>query len=226
MKHIKSNSKFRIPRYAFRNQKGIALVMVLVLSAIGLALMSTLIYMITLGTQASGLQKQYKTALEAGRGGVDITLQVVAMKDKDFSEIEALKSTLTGKGIPTEFKTPNSCTETVSGRNYTGLQTKLRMSSTDWVNCSDTIADIDTTYDMSFKIGAGLRYNVYAKVVDTQAGSIVGATGDSSLHDIAVVDTKDIIIAPGIPNLYTIEVLAENSANPREKARYQVLYQY
>ena len=57
----------------FSNERGIALVMVLILSAIALAIMAALIYMITVGTQASGMQKRYRTALEAGKGGADIS---------------------------------------------------------------------------------------------------------------------------------------------------------
>ena len=54
---------------ALRNDRGIALVMVLVLSGIALAIMAGLIYMATSGTQVSGLQKRYKTALEGGLAG-------------------------------------------------------------------------------------------------------------------------------------------------------------
>ena len=62
------------------NEKGIALVMILILSAIALAIMAGLIYMITAGTQISGMQKRYKTALEAGKGGTDITYQLIAAR--------------------------------------------------------------------------------------------------------------------------------------------------
>src|SRR4030067_1587792 len=68
-----------------RNEKGIALVMVLVLSAIILIIMAGLIYMLTTGTQLSGMQKRYKTALEAGIGGADITYQVIALRGETSS---------------------------------------------------------------------------------------------------------------------------------------------
>ena len=54
------------------NEKGIALVMVLILSAIALAIMAALVYMLISGTQISGMQKRYRTALEAGVGGADV----------------------------------------------------------------------------------------------------------------------------------------------------------
>src|SRR4030043_1051567 len=63
-----------------RNEKGIALVMVLVLSAIVLIIMAGLIYMLTTGTQISGMQKKYKNASEAGIGGRDITYQLIGLR--------------------------------------------------------------------------------------------------------------------------------------------------
>src|SRR4030042_6763671 len=63
-----------------RNEKGITLVIVLILSLVALSIISSLIFMITTGTQLSGLQKRYKTALEAGMGGADITYQVIGAR--------------------------------------------------------------------------------------------------------------------------------------------------
>ena len=48
-----------------RNEDGIALMMVLVLSAISLAAMAAMMYMMTVRTQMSGIQKRYSTAYEA-----------------------------------------------------------------------------------------------------------------------------------------------------------------
>ena len=56
-----------------KNEKGIALVMVLILSLISLAIVSALLFMITQGTQVSGFQKFYRTAEEASLGGAEAT---------------------------------------------------------------------------------------------------------------------------------------------------------
>src|SRR4030067_537165 len=71
-----------------RNEKGIALVMVLVLSAIILIIMAGLIYMLITGTQISGMQKRYKTALEAGIGGADITYQIIGARIDNPVQLE------------------------------------------------------------------------------------------------------------------------------------------
>ena len=51
-----------------KNEKGIALVLVLILALIGLAMVSTLIFMVTQGTTLSGAMRFYRTADEAATG--------------------------------------------------------------------------------------------------------------------------------------------------------------
>ncbi len=234
---MKNISKHRfLTRNSFSaqgNQKGIALVMVLVLSAIGLALMTTLIYLVTVGTQVSGVQKRYKTALEAGMGGKDIVLQVVSMKDKDFTDIEGLFTAMNaaGAGITAAITTAPECKGNDAGLDYEGLQTKLRASFSTWsaecglVKTLTIDPTVASTYDMKFRIGSGIQYDVYARIADTVSGSPVG--NDAGLRGAGVVNNQgETIEVAGIPNLYTIEVLTENSANSQEKAKLQILYQY
>ncbi len=215
-----------------RTERGIALVMVLVLSAIGLALMTTLIYLVTVGTQVSGVQKRYKTALEAGMGGKDIVLQVISMKDKDFTDIDSLFTAMnsSGAGITAAITTDPACRGFDASREYPGLQAKLRTSFSAWsTECGkEKTLTIDpktaSTYDMKFRIGSGIQYDVYARIADTVSGDIAGE--DAGLRGDGVVSGGDGGEVAGTPNLYTIEVLSENSANPQEKARLQILYQY
>ncbi|GFP21965.1 hypothetical protein HKBW3S06_01191 [Candidatus Hakubella thermalkaliphila] len=75
------------------NEKGIALVMTLVISAIVLAVMAGLIYMITVGTQISGIQKRYKTAHEAALGGAEVAYKYIGVRgDPGISGISFLFS--------------------------------------------------------------------------------------------------------------------------------------
>ena len=222
MKNIMTNNS------KHRTERGIALVIVLILSAIGLGLMTTLIYLITTGTQVSGIQKRYKTALEASMGGKDIVLQVLSMKDRNMSEISTYLTSLTG--MAASHTDPAGCT----GGGFTGFQAKLRASThvngaLNWsAGCDNTIAidpSVSSTYDMKFELGVDPRYTVYAKIVDTVAGSEVGEATKLKTGGV-VASQGDVIQVAGVPNLYTVEVLTENSANPMEKARLQVLYQY
>ena len=212
-----TNSGLRTLNSELLNEKGIALVMVLILSAIALAIMSGLIYMITAGTQISGMQKRYKTALEAGFGGADISYQLIwARGDPGIPNINFFQSA------------PNAC-----------LTAKLNTStsSTNWAGCSDynkaismSINPSDTnTYDFRFEIpyppsSLYPTYMVYAKIVDTVEGN---SAADEGLEGEGVVSSgSGEVTAVSMPYLYTLEVDAENQANPSERAKLSILYQY
>lgn len=59
------------------NQKGVALVMALILSVTVLAFSAALIYLVTQGTWMSGAFKRYHTAREAALGGVDLFNEII-----------------------------------------------------------------------------------------------------------------------------------------------------
>ena len=236
-------SKSEIPRYSrndilgvFLNEKGIALVMILVLSAIALAIMAGLIYMITTGTQVSGMQKRYKTALEAGVGGSDITYHLIGLRG-ETTDTNTLLSDLSA--ISPAITTLSSCSGTnIFGTPLTGLAAKLNTPSTSWSSdCNkDSMAIIpdppgtnpstSTTYDLRFDLGTSPypTYRVYAKIVDTVEGN---SGGDKGLlkGGVILVNTGEIPVMSK-PYLYTIEVDAENRDNPSERAKLSILYQY
>ena len=219
-----------------KNEKGIALVMILVLSAIALAIMAGLIYMITTGTQVSGMQKRYKTALEAGVGGADITYHLIGLRGEP-SSTDSFRTALST--ISPALTTLNSCTGTNrDGQPFTGLAAKLNTPSTTWsADCNkDSVAIIpdppgtnpstSTTYDLRFDLGTSPypTYRVYAKIVDTVEGNTGGEEG--LLGKGVVYAGSGEISVMKIPYLYTIEVDAENPSNPSERAKLSILYQY
>ena len=193
-------------RSAVSGQQGIALVMILILAAIALAIMAGLIYMITSGTQISGMQKRYKTALEAGKGDADITYQLIAAREDP--------------NIPI-------CSLTVSS---TCLTDKLNKSTKDWTSTCDNsltiIPGTTSTYDMYCDFGTSPypTYRVYSKIVDTAEGN---SGGDEGLTGKGVVSSgSGEVTVVSRPYLYTIEVDAENRTNPSERAKLSILYQY
>jgi hypothetical protein len=194
------------------NEKGIALVMVLILSAIALAVMAALVYMLTSGTQISGMQKRYRTALEAGVGGADVTFQLITARGDP--------------GIPLD----NFSITALSVGGYDCLTEKLNTSTAAWNPvCSSSLVIDPTdpaTYDMSFELGTpGFpTYKIHTKIVDTVEGN---SGGDFGLTKTAVVETGQGEITPmSIPYLYTIEIDSQNVANPTERAKYSILYQF
>lgn len=221
--NIRNSRRGTIP--FLRSQKGVALVVVLVVSAVALALLTTLIYMITTGTQISGMQKRYKTALEAGYGAADITFLMVALRGDDA----AYRTSLGTAGIATSFSSLlGGCTGTVGGVSYTGFAAKLMTPTSSWNGCNSKLeinpAD-SATYDLKYEIGTATKYNVYAKIVDATEGNSAG--GGETLFNKGVVSANSgEVTTMSMPYLYTIEVDAESATNSAERAKLTILYQY
>jgi len=199
------------------NNKGIALVMVLILSLISLAIMSGLIYMVTSGTQVSGMGKRYQTALEAGKSGKDIAYQVIGVRGNPYSAAEAalfnFNITASAACLNTKMNNPTY----VSGVNNWGACN----SSPDII--TEPVPD-PTTYDMIFQLGNNPTYTVYAKIVDTVEGN---SSADEGLQKTGVVISNSGEVAVvSVPYLYDIEIVTENAANIMERSKLSVLYQY
>ncbi|MFZ3136878.1 MAG: hypothetical protein WA126_05735 [Thermodesulfovibrionales bacterium] len=222
-----------------KNEKGIALAMILVLAAISLAIMTALIYMITAGTQVSGMQKRYRTALDAGVGSADLAYQFIATRG-DNTLVNALKDQLNNYtvNINSEVTTSGSCTGTSSsGTSFTGLAAKLNAptfkpdGTSNWSSAcaGDSVMIIpgtSTSYDMRYDLGSSPYpvYRIYTKIVDTIEGN---SGGDEGLTGKGVVSsgTGEMQVMSR-PYLYSLEVNAENLSSPSERAKLSVLYQY
>jgi len=182
-----------------RNEKGFALAFVLILAAIALVMTLGMLFMVGRGSYVSGQQLRYRTAVEAARGGVEATLQMVGSRGN-----------LT---VPyTNLAVDN------------GVTTKLENPTAGWGGLNSAIAidpGVPATYDMRIDLGA---YRVYSKVVDTVPGN---SGAYEPLVKAAVVNTgSGEVVVMSIPYLYTIEVLSQSQSNATERSRFSVLYQY
>ena len=218
------------PSRGGQSERGIALVMVMILSAVSLIMITTMLYLIAMGTRTSGMEKRYRTALEAGVAGTDILRQVIVLRG-DTSSL----STLSPANV-----VPETCIgkSVYSGMTYTGLGAKIWTSTTGtsgagWTGCNQSI-NLDpqsaSTYDLTFQVGMNPSYTVYAKIVNVVEGNTGSSNaGGNKLLTKGVVSANsgggEISIVP-MPYLYTMEVEAENAAAPDERAELSVLYQY
>jgi hypothetical protein len=210
------------------NEKGIALVMILILAAIALLIMAGLLFMITSSTQISGMQKRYKTALEAGKGGAEITYQFIALRGND-ADNTTFKTLLSS--VDPQITTPSGC----SGNDmfsvpHTGLEAKLNAPTTNWsAGCDKTMSinpAVATSYDFKYELGSvGYpTYTVYAKIVDTVEGN---SAPDKGLGGKGVVTSgSGEVPVASMPYLYTMEVDAQNKDNSSERSKLSILYQY
>ncbi len=212
------------------SEEGIALIMVIILSAIALAIMAALLYMVMSRTEMAGLQKRYRTSLEAGMGGASLVYKFIDFRG-DTGDNQSFTNTLTSSGInyvtgSAFIATRATCSTApacVGMGSYQGLATKLNLPTNCWQNC-DYNQPISTTYDMAFNLpGTATGYNVYAKIVDTVLGN--SAAGE----DLSVQGVTEQRQAQrqSVPFLYSIEVEAEAANNPSaERAKLSILYQY
>lgn len=183
---------------SLRSEKGFAMVFVLILAAISLAMTLAMLIMVSRGSYVSGQQKRFRTAVEAGRGGMEAMFQLISNR---------------GNADPI-YTMPNPA----------AVQTKLGGPIATWGgldNASTIDPDVTTSYDMRVALGA---YTVYTKIVDTVDGN---SGADEGLIKTAVVNAgSGEVTVVSVPYLYTIEVLSQSTTNPTERAKLSVLFQY
>jgi hypothetical protein len=180
-----------------RSEKGFALAFVLILAAIALVMTLAMLMMVSRGSYVSGQQKRYRTAVEAGRGGVESMLQLIK-----------------NRGVAAGYMQVD---------NQAKLDAKLITPTTAWIGLDNAIT-IDpgdsATYDMRVDLGA---YRVYSKIVDTVQGN--SGAGEVLLKSGVVTSSTEVTVV-SIPYLYTIEVLSQSQTNATERSKFSVLYQY
>jgi hypothetical protein len=200
---------------SLENENGIALVMVMVLSLIGLAIVAALMFMLTQGTRVSGVHRIFRTADEAGLGGANLTAEFVDKNVTNATQNLTLVDPVLGS------KTADTdC-----------LRQKLTLAKVNWSNCTADEQSYDpmTNWDISLPLpgSSGQTFTVNAKIVDTVPGSSdttgLVRVGTQSLR--GTTDQSNEYRPPANPYLYRIEVQAQDSSQ-RGVSRYSILYAY
>ncbi len=183
------------------NERGIAMVVVLLLMMVALAMTGGMLYMLARAGYMSGMERRYKTALEAGIGGTDVTLQLIAGRG-------ALTMQTGNNLVINGSLAPKLDNATASWG--TGLDRTLRISP-------DNVASYDARFDLG-------EYRVYAKIVDTVPGN---SGADEGLLKSGVVNagTGELVVV-SMPYLYSVELLSQHMTNPNQRAKLSVLYEY
>ncbi len=240
--NTKHNNTMEIRNPKYLNQKGIALVLVLLIALISLALMSAMIYFVTQGAKTSGYYKQYGSARDAGIGGTDI---MTALLEK--------RGELQIPGIPDPttladcISFPQRCDcgdpdligdNTFSdGSPLTGksicLCAKLCDPTVSWPAACPIGDPLDARdnfdFQCTFQGTGGADYEVSAKIID----SVIGAsdTSGEALGGTGVIASNSgLIPSPPAPYLYRFEVDSVDqrrvNATTAERSRYSVLYAF
>lgn len=227
VRHFAINSELRTQNSKlFLNDKGFALVMVLLIAVVVLGVTSALLYMITVETRISGMEKKHMIAL-AATGEAGIVSQIISARGP---AIDAALAAATGVNF--QDITPVACQTDMSATlsdgtvcsaigSYTGLTAKINLPTGCWLTCDSTLTinPLTGVYDFSYDVGA---YRTYGKIVDVARGN---TGGDRDLIKTGVVIAEQGQTKP-VSYLYTIELEAQAITNPLERMKLSVLYQY
>lgn len=200
------------------NEEGVALMLVLVMSVVVLAVMTSMIYLITVGTESSGKGKRYVTCLDAAIGSASVVKEYI---DARGGISNGMSSQLVSE---TGFARSTGPTEECQ-------DAKIYNTTSDWPEGCDSISLINTgdpdTYDVYFEVG---NYRTFSKICNTIEGNSSN-TGKKQLalkaniRGVAYRRGSDI---QGIksPYEYHIELDTVNQQNNEERCGLSILYRY
>jgi hypothetical protein len=186
-------------------ERGAALIVVLLLSVAALIATAGILFMVAKGNYIMGQQRRYSSSLEAAKGGLPAMAKVIATRGADnvlFTAAADFRMVFFSNGMTTKLNNPTA--------SWGGL------SSSVVINPADS-----ATVDMVFEVG---DYRFYSKIVDTVQGNS-GLDEGLSKQGVALSGQGEVTVM-SMPYLYTIEVLAQGTRNPQERARLSVLYEY
>jgi len=207
-----------------QNERGVALVMVLIFAMIGLAIVTGMLFMLTQGSRMSGAFKTYRSADEAGLGGASLVTEMIKSRGvitaNPYWGLNAtynLDACLQQK-LATSRGVPNAALDTAWTSCGNGKTTDARL-----------LLDPATAWDMNATLPgpAGSNFVTYMKIVDTVEGNTEtgGLVGSGQLGGTGVVSsTSGQVTPPAVPYMYRIEVQTQNTVNPTERSHYSVLY--
>jgi hypothetical protein len=148
-----------------RNQKGIALVVTLMLLVLGFAVVATLFRLSTQETKLARLEQGYTTELDAAKAGTDLFIQMVEFSQGGSTQVGngpqnlGSASYLNGTCLTVKMSNPTSLWTAAGG--WAGCPTQAQATSpfpTDSTNTANYYSD--TTLSLG-------NYTVYAKLIDT-----------------------------------------------------------
>jgi hypothetical protein len=221
MQHPKLSKLFRVAR----NEDGIALVTSLMMTLITLAIIMSILYLITSSIQNMGASKRYKSAMEAAYGGTELVV-----KDLFPMIMRDVASSTLANDIST-YNQDSGITVTANGYNNLTksqqcLNDKLTKSTANWTSYCDSTVNPTTYPDFQIQLPAtnGTQFTVYAKIVDTVAGNT--DTSGLQLEGSGVAESSSVITPQHFPMIYRLDVQGQRSTNAAEKLNLSVLYAY
>lgn len=192
------------------NERGMALVMALILGLIGMLIITAVLYMIGTGTWVSGSKKRYQTALEASYGCMVFYVKEVIQR--------GLGGTLIGN-----MGSYNNLLQTVRIANG-DFTTKL--TQTGWIGDTSGYPTTDPDVIMTLTFPAPTpNMNVNATIVSTSRGNS-GVSSNVLLGGGVVNNSSGTVTPKHIPYLFQVKVQGQSAVNSQESAQVSAIYAY
>lgn len=191
-----------------RNERGVALVMALILGLIGMLMIASLLYMAGTGIWTTGSQKRYKEALESSHGGMN------------FFAREIIQTGLGGTNLSAMGTYGNVLTPLITDANFTA-----KLTTTGNINDGVYPADpVDATLTLTFTAPTP-NIIVNTAILSTSRGN--SGTSSNSLVGGGVISNSSGTVTPQhIPYLFETEIQAQSSTGTRERATLSAIYAY
>lgn len=190
------------------NERGIALVMALVLGLVGMLMITAILYMVGTGTWIGGAKKRYQTALNASHGGMNFFAREIIQRvvgGATLSSLGTYGGVLTPLASDANFSTKLTTTGRIGDAGYPA-------------------DDSDATMTFTFTAPTP-NMTVNTTVVSTSRGN--SGTSSNVLVGGGVINNASGTVTPQhIPYLYQTEIQGQSAVSSRERARLSSIYAY
>lgn len=184
------------------NERGVALVMALVLGLVGMLMITAILYMVGTGTWTSGSKKRYLTALEASHGGMNFFT-------KEIIQNGVAGTSLSAMGTYGGLLAPGPDVNFANKLTTTGVY---------------PATPVDATLTLTFQAPTP-NIIVNATILSTNRGN--SGTSQNVLVGGGVVSNSSGTVTPQhIPYLFQTDIQGQSAVNPRERARLSAVYAY
>lgn len=185
------------------SERGVALVMALILGLIGMLMLASLIYMSTTGIGTSGSKKRYQMALEAAHGGTDFFAKEIIQRGVGGETLSAMG-------------------------DYNGLLTQKNIDANFTAKLTTTGAypasPADATLTLTFAV-PNPNITVKTAILNTSVGNS-GVSSNVLVGGGVVNNSSGTVTPQHFPYMFQTEIEAQSVSGTQEKATLSAIYAY
>lgn len=196
------------------NERGVALVMALILGLIGMLMIASLLYMAGTGTWTGGSNKRYQTALEASYGGMNFFAKEIIQNGMGGTALSAM-------GTYNAILTPGSDAEFTTKLTTPG---NVKVNDGGVYPFYPNAVPPDTTLTLLMTVPTP-NIIVNSTILSTSIGN--SGTSANVLVGGGVVNNSSGTVTPQhIPYLFQTDIQGQSALNSQENARLSGIYAY